>query len=86
MKTRFHFTVSTGRPSHPALEAGRSPKPGITGFLKPILTGLCAFFFLIATLVVAFVVGSVVALTLLGALAIVTAIVIVRIWFRRPDP
>jgi hypothetical protein len=56
----------------------------MTGFLKPILTGLCAASFLIAVLVVAFVVGSVVALILLGALAIVTLVVIARISFRRP--
>jgi xanthine/uracil/vitamin C permease (AzgA family) len=86
LKTRFHIAVSVGPLPQPALRVQRVDselKAGIAGFPKRLLTALLLVAFAMAALVVALVIGSVIALVLWGALAIAVVSMILRISFRR---
>jgi hypothetical protein len=87
LRTRFRITVSAGRRSQPALGTGplgSKDKAENDGFLKRLLTGLFLGGFTIAALIVALVIGSVIAVILWGLLAVAVAGAILAILFRRP--
>lgn len=86
MKTHFHIAVSVGRRSQPVVGVeplGSERKAAIGGSPKQLLTGLFLAAFTIAALVVALVIGSVIALIVWGAFAITIVGVILRTSFRR---
>jgi hypothetical protein len=83
VKTRFHIAISVGQRPKSALEVGPQRFEGKVGFSKRLLAGVILAAVAIVALVVALVIGSLIALMVWGALAIAIVSLILRISFRQ---